>query len=125
MSEELIIAVNNAWIQFFEHKDEYNHFGLTNLACFMGERMGKVLQVLDNRNAEIQRLTAELAAANERERWIHELGIELAVMNTTLQKQVGDLPEKSVKNFTAEVKRLADAILLPQPPPPQAQEGQG
>jgi hypothetical protein len=41
---------------------------------------------------------------------IKELSLELSVMNITLLKNDGDLQEKSVKNFAAEIKRINDTI---------------
>ncbi len=56
-------------------------------------------------------------------RWvpvIKEAALELSVLNNTLQNQSGDMPEKSVKNFTSEIKRLTDILFdtvkLPEPP---------
>jgi hypothetical protein len=56
---------------------------------------------------------AEAEFANYQSKFgkIKELSLELATMNMTLLKLDSDLPLKSVKNFSGEIKRLTDLIL--------------
>jgi hypothetical protein len=42
---------------------------------------------------------------------IKNLVLELFCMNLSLTKHDGDLSEKSLKNFMAEIKRLSNSIL--------------
>jgi hypothetical protein len=42
---------------------------------------------------------------------VKELSFELHVMNKTLLNNVGDIPEKSIKNFAGEINRINGALL--------------
>jgi len=50
---------------------------------------------------------SRLTALDDEVKFLNEITLELSSLNRTLQASKGDMPEKSVLNFTSEVARLA------------------
>ena len=82
------------------------------LACGVFEDEPELaLEIINGLNTENLNVRKELCILKTQLNNIREVGIELSIMNTSLLKHEGDLSEKSLKNFTAEIRRLTDAIL--------------